>query len=298
MTRKSVKKRALEWLGYVILRFFGGLAGILPVPVLEKLGAAAGRLVFKLSKKHRLIALQSLNVCFGSEWNEEKRRAVAVGGFENIGKNMLLFLKLPSVSPETLVRDAKIVGEEHLKEAFRKGKGVLVLSAHFGNWELAAATMAARGYPVYEMVRHISNPRVNAYVMEIRNRNNVHSVLRARESTMEYVRLMRENKALILATDQNAADRGVPAKFFGVETPTFIGWITLARRTGAAALPGYCAYENGQFCIFFEKVLDISIEDNLQKTYRVNAERVNAIIEKYIRRYPEQWFWLHNRWRI
>lgn len=298
MKKKSAKRNFLEWAAYAALRFFGAMASLLPASWLKILGAGIGRLVFRLSEKHRNIALQGVNVCFGNERDEEERRRIALRGFESMGKNLLLFLKLPAVSRERLKADVTFVNEENLKDALARGKGVLLLSAHMGNWEYAGAAIAARGYPVVGVVQRISNPWVDSYVSNIRHQKGIPLVVRSRASTEDYVRVLNENKILILVTDQNAAHRGVPAKFFGVDTPTFVGWITLSRRTDAAVVPAFSAYENGRLCIFFEKPVDISEEENLQKTYIVNAERVNAIIEKYIRRYPEQWFWLHNRWRV
>lgn len=288
----------LEWIAYACLRVIGAMACILPDAAVKKWGMAVGSLVFRVSAKHRKIALRSLELCFGKEWNDEKIHAVALRCFQNMGKNLLLFLKLPAVKPERLIREVKLVNDNYLKEGLEKGKGVIVLSAHMGNWEYATAAMTSRSYPIVEVVRHISNPHVDAYISNIKQQKGLRLVVRSRETTIDYVRVLRENNILVLVTDQNAAHRGVPAKFFGMETPTFVGWITLARRTKAAVVPAFCAYENGSLCIFFEKPLDISIEGKLEETYKVNAERINAIIEKYIRRFPDQWFWLHNRWKV
>lgn len=296
--RKPFKKALLECIGYAFLRVIGALACLLPDAIVKKWGEGVGWLIFHVSKKHQRIALSSIALCFGQEWGDEKIYSTALKCFQNMGKNLLLFLKLPVAKPEKLIQQVKLVNVEHLKEALARGKGVIALSAHIGNWEYAGAAISALSYPVVGVVQRISNPWVDAYISNIRQQKGISLVLRSRESMMDYARALRENKILILVTDQNAAQRGVPAKFFGMETRTFVGWITLARRTKAAVVPVFCAYENGQLCIFFEKPLVLSIEENLEETYKVNAERVNFIIEKYIRRFPDQWFWLHNRWKV
>lgn len=295
---KSFKKKASDWIGYAFLRVIAVFVAALPDVVVERWGSGIGTFIFHVSKKHRKIALHSIQICFGKEWSDEKVRQVALRGFQNMGKNLLLFLKLPRVKSKELLKKVRFVNEEYLKEGLAKGKGVILVSAHMGNWEYAGAAISARAYPVVGVAQRISNPWVDSYVSSVRQQRGIELVVRSRAATADFVRVLSENKILILVTDQNAAQRGVSAKFFGVETSTFVGWITLARRTGAAVVPAFCAYENGELCIFFEKPLDISVEENSEKTYKVNAERVNGIIERYIRRFPEQWFWLHNRWRV
>lgn len=190
-----------------------------------------------------------------------------------------------------------IENQRLLDEALKPGKGILLLSAHLGDISLGVTRLAAAGYPVYVITRVLSNPYLYAYLNSIYAARRVTMIPRGEDSKDTYYRLLSENKILATAVDQHAQEKGVAISFLGKPAQAPCGWVMLARKSGARVLMCFCVKENDDHHrIIIEDPL-VSCTGDKEKDLYDNTVKVNTLIERYIYAYPEQWFWMHKRWR-
>lgn len=297
---RSFQKKTQDILGYLALFLFASVVKGLPEKRALSIGERLGSFASKLVPKYKKVVQDNLRKVFGDAWSEEVRQRVANRVFEFQGKNFVEFLLLSRFTEKQICEKIEIHNEHYLDGALGKGKGILLVSAHLGNWELGAAYFAAKGYPIREVVRPISNPFVEAFISNIKEKKGLNLLHRHAANTGEYLRCLRENKILVLATDQYSGPVGVLVPFLGHPSWTVCSYQILARRTGASVVPVFCVQENGgplRYSLFVEEPISLTFEGKRDQYLAHNARTVNQIIEKYIYKHPEQWFWMHQRWR-
>ncbi len=224
-----------------------------------------------------------------------------VGGFyEHLGLLTLEMIRLPRLSPEKLLQRCEFHGFEHVDQALRKGCGVLALSAHFGNWELGLAACARRGYPTHVIVKEIKGATANYGVQRLRAAHHV-GVFPRRSSIRQILQALRRNEPVGFVLDQNTtSDEGVFVKFFGRPACTMPGLAVLAKRTGSPVIP-LAFYRDADrrrhHIVAYPEVPLTSVDGNSDMEIRLNTQRFTHVLEELIRKHPEQWMWMHRRWR-
>jgi KDO2-lipid IV(A) lauroyltransferase len=291
-TRKQISSTLPYYLGYLPL---GGLVRWLPRQQALKLGAAVGDLLYRTMRRYRVVAQRNLTMAFG--WDAGKAEGVARQVFRNLGKTMVEFLRLPSMSPEELRRLCRLEGLEQVHAALAEGRGLLIISAHYGNWELFAARVAAEGIPLSVVARDADDPATNALINGIREGCG-YRVIPRQSAPRGVLEALRRNEVVVLLMDQNTVKGGEFVPFFGRLAATATGPALFALRTGACLIPAFVQRQPDDTHIgrTLAPVTPARSGDREQDVRALTAQ-LTVIIESQVRADPTQWFWIHDRWR-
>ena len=272
------------------------LARVLPLRSLQALGNAMGSLLFRLLKPRREIALANLERVFGDRYDRRERERIINFSVRNMAKTMLELLKAGWLSDEQLREFVQIRGEEHLRHAVEQGRGVVVITGHFGNWELLAATIGRLGYDLAVIARD-ANDQNTANIINRAREAAVAEVL-PRESVREMLRVLREGNILGILPDQHTERGGIWLPFMGHLACTAPGPATLAQRTGSPIVPAFARRtEDDRLDLYFLPPIEVPDTGDRQQDIRTATRLINDALSAEIMAHPEQWIWMHRRWR-
>jgi len=258
----------------------------------ERIGASLGRLLFRLSPKHRKRALSNLALAY-PEISKSERRALAVKVFEHFGRIAADFLWSEKRTPEVLLEGMECSGFEHVEQAVAGGKGTLILTGHFGNWERMLHLFAVKGYRGHVVARPIEDPVLQDEVWRLRELSGA-GLLSRGDAARAILKGLRSNLVVGLLPDQNSDESYLP--FFEMPAGTTIGPAVLAERTGAAFLPSFCfRLGPGKYRAEILPPLRPCADD--PNPAESMMRQFNESLESVTRRYPEQWLWFHDRWK-
>lgn len=257
----------------------------------ERAGEKLAMLVFKLSKKHRNRALSNLALAF-PEMPAEERLELAKRCFLHFGRVFADFLRSSARTDEEVISTCEIVNQEILDAELAKGKGIMLITGHFGNWERAAHRVVAAGYKVTVVARDANDSDLNQSVMRIREKQGI-AVLPRGKAARGILSVLKANEVIAILPDQNSGDIFIP--FFGKPAGTVTGPSSIAIKTGAPMVPLYCrrvgpAKYEARIYPPLEPVEGYEPVEALTRA-------INNSLEAAIRETPEQWLWFHNRWK-
>lgn len=280
-----------------ILKLMAFMVGHLPRSMLLAIGRFVGLLAFKLDKKRRGIAVDNIKRAFDRSMTDEVARDTAKGAFKNLGMTALEFVKLPWLKRDDLNGYVELAGKENLDRALKKGRGTIILTAHFGNWELMGVALALYGYPMDVVVRSSDSPVFEAFITWIRTQcGNI--VVPKHRSMRRLLTTLKNNGSAGILIDQNVAHvEGVFVDFFGIPACTNRGPAVLALASKATVLPTFMVREGACHRIIVGKEVELRDTGDKEGDALANTARMTAIVEDIIRKYPEQWFWVHRRWK-
>ncbi|MCX7993657.1 MAG: lysophospholipid acyltransferase family protein [Fimbriimonadales bacterium] len=295
MAQKSIWRKRIEGkLGGWGLRLAWGLFRTLPMGVAQRLGAGLGLLAYALSRRYRRVAIRNLQRAF-PDWSPAQARATARRVFRNFGVSMAEFFKAPSMTRAQIEQRLTVVGLEHLDAALREGKGVLLITGHFGNWELMARYLCMLGYPIAVIARDADDRGTTELITMLRERSGYRVFPRGNAARL-VLKALRANEVVGILPDQNAGD--VFVEFFGQKAGSVAGPAVFHLRTGAPLVPLFNVRLPGDYHrveilppMRFEPTGDAQAD-----TQRV-MQALHDVLENYVRRYPDQWLWLHDRWK-
>jgi KDO2-lipid IV(A) lauroyltransferase len=287
----------LEYAG--VLAAYGVLAA-LPLALAMRLAAAIAALVIRVDRRHQRIGLVNLRLAF-PERTLAERRAILLASYRNLGRMVAELAHLRHVTAAN-VRDVITIEDEdlwrQLPSALRTS-GILILTGHFGNWELFAHAHALLGYPVHLVHQTIKNPLIDAFVEHMRRRAGTRT-LRKHEAARGVLRAVREHGLMVLPLDQNASRRtGVFVDFFGRPASTNAGFARIVELTGVPVYPAFLVRDGTSprhRIVILPRVPFASMADR-DRTTREFTQRCTAVLETMIRRHPDHWLWTHKRWR-
>ncbi len=294
-------KRVKRWLkhnvGWVVLRIVIALINILPQRIMYGLANGLAGLAWILGVR-RQIVFDNLNRAFGREKDPHEIRAIAREAYRNIAKSICELLRVFKFSQEEINKIFTIQGREYLDAALARGKGVIGLSAHLGNFPLMGAKLVQEGYPCASFIYGASDARVVKLFFNIGRHLGIDLIPTSpsHASVRKSLKWLRKNKVLCIQADRDSP-QGVFVDFFGYPAATPIGPVVLAKRTGAAILPMFVVREMNRHRIIFGSPVELEVTGNKEKDILVNSAKFTKIIESYIRRYPEQWLWTYKRWK-
>ena len=257
-----------------------------------------GRIGYRLARGHRRIAIDNLATAFGKEKTREEISALAQEAFVNMAR-MIFEIGWSIRLPEHRFCDYfKISGLEHYQRAEAKAKGVLLLGAHFSNWELYPIVAHMARLPLRIVYRPLDAPFMNRFMKDLRTRFNA-GVISTRHGAMSRIyKSLRRGKAVGLLMDQGVDfDDGVFVDFFNRRAATNIGMAVLALKSEAPVVPLFLVRKAGGFHAEFGPELPLIKTGDRTKDIEANTQQYNDVIEAYARKYPDQWFWVHNRWK-
>lgn len=286
--------RSIEKSGAGAVTWLFRVLGMMPKK--QKLGQALGRLIYQVDGRHRRIALQNIGRAF-PETSPHDAQQLARRAFENLGQVPFEIGWSLNHHGHCLFRRFRIQGWEHIRRAYERGNGVLVLTAHFGNWELLTVIAARLGYKLSIVYRPLDFAPLERFIVKLRTRFGG-KLIPKKKSMRQVLRSLKQGEMAALLMDQNVDwYDGVFTDFFDHPACTNKGMALLALKTGAPVVPCFLAREeNGFVGVFLPAVPTIKTGDRF-KDIEQNTLLYNRTIEAMIRQYPAQWFWVHQRWK-
>jgi KDO2-lipid IV(A) lauroyltransferase len=262
-----------------------------------RLAEALGPLLFRLDAKHRRIAVANLERAFGSEKTPAEIVAIARGVFVNLVRIVLEIGWSLSLRRRDIPRYVRVSGLGHLQSAHSRGKGVLFLTAHIGNWELLPLFGGIRPVVVNVLYRPLDFRPLDRYFKRLRGRFGARLIPTA-HAARRILGALGRGEAVAVLMDQNVDwYEGVFVNFFGHRACTNKGLALIALKTGAPVVPVFLVRESRGFRVMFEPALRLIRTGDKRKDIEANTEQYNGMIEAFCRRFPDQWFWVHQRWK-
>ncbi|MFH1354678.1 MAG: lysophospholipid acyltransferase family protein [Candidatus Omnitrophota bacterium] len=299
MDKKKIRKSIGRFFGWIALMSCYWTLKIVPMRYTYAFAKGVSSLGYKLAVKHRRVALDNLSLAFGQDKPKQELEQIAKQCFEFMAKGgmeLLLFLE----SPQKLKDNVKIINQQYFDQALSRGKGVILVSAHFGNFPLLLARLSVEGYNVGVLLRVMRDRRVEKFFADRRKllkMRTIHSQPR-NVCVSNTIEALRNNEAVFLPLDQNFGSAGVYVDFFGKKAATATGPVIFARRTKAAIVPCFIIRQKDDtHQIVFEPPIELEEGKDKNDTITINIQKLTNIIESYIRRYPAEWGWIHRRWK-
>jgi KDO2-lipid IV(A) lauroyltransferase len=254
-------------------------------------------LFYHLGFKNRLITLHNLQRSF-PEKNLKEIIRIAKGVYRHFAIVAAEFFDMPYINKENIHKWVEIEGLENYQEAIARGKGVLSIVAHFGNWELMTIAVPICLKPMYIVYRPLDNPVIDNMVEYVRTMNG-NVLIPKGGSGKRVIELLKENQAIGILSDQNVAkSEGVFVDFFGRPACTGVGLAVMAMRSGAPVVPAFMARQkSGRYKFILKPAMEAVCTDDYEADLQVNTQRFTKIVEEIVREYPDQWFWFHQRWK-
>lgn len=281
---------------FVIEKFLRVL-GLLPRSWASRTGSSLGHMAILMDRKHRKIVYGNLSSAFGDTKTSAEIRLLARQVFENLGKLMFEIGWALRLERKQFERHFRLVGLSNLQAAFKKGKGVLALTAHVGNWELLTNIAAMTGYPLSIVVRPLDFGPLEAFFTAFRTRFGG-NLIPTKYSMRAVLRSLKKRHMVAMLLDQNVDwYDGVFVHFFGRLACTNKGMALLAMKTEAPVVPVFLVRDKLGFRAEFGPEIPLVKTGDKTKDIEMNTQQYNDVIETFIRRYPDQWFWVHQRWK-
>jgi len=272
---------------------------MLPRSAARAVGASLASLVASVAGKLTRTGHQNLALAFPNLTPAERQQTLATT-YRNLGWQLAEFCQMSKYTADFAQRKVmRYQGLENFTAAQAKGKGVLVLTGHLGAWELSSFVHSLLGRPMGMVIRRLDNPLVDTLVNNIRCQHG-NRVLHKDDFARGLISAMHKNEAVGILMDTNMTPpQGVFVPFFGIPACTASGLARVARKTGAAVVPGFLLWEpsENRYVLRFGEELQLQITADTEADAIANTALFTRTIESYIRQYPDQWLWLHRRWK-
>jgi KDO2-lipid IV(A) lauroyltransferase len=272
--------------------------GAIPRRAALAVGQVIAWVAFHCSRRLRRVAAWNLRLAW-PDLDEASRRQIVRGVFSNLGRLLAEFCQMPKLRPNTISRVVIYDGFENFAAAVQQGRGTLFLTAHFGAWELCPYAHALYGHPLKFVVRPIDNPLIDGLVNHYRTLSG-NEIIEKRNALKEILTTLKRGGAVGILIDQNTTrDAGVFVPFFGIPACTTTSLVTVALRADAAIVPGVLIWDHrlGKHRLRFEPPLELTRSGNPKQDVVDNTALCNRLLEGLVRKYPDQWLWVHRRWK-
>ena len=297
MLDKHKKRLIGRKIGFFFLKFFTWVTGGLPLWWSYFVGWVAGNIFYRFVARYRKTTLESLAVAFPHKPANERKK-IAKESMVVMMQGGLEFLYC--VRNHKIFDNVRIEGKQCLDEALKQNKGVIGVTAHFGNFPLMTAKFAKEGYVTNAIVRPMRDPEAGDFIFDLRTNFGIKTIFSYPRKVVvnDTIKALRNNELVLIQMDQNFGTGGVWVKFFRKLAATPVGPIVFALRTDAVLLPIFIVREGfGRHCIKILPPPELEKTENTDETVLLNAIKFSKIIENIIREYPVQWGWVHRRWK-
>ncbi len=274
------------------------ILGMLPRPLARAAGIGLARVVYLLHVRLRQVGMRNLALAF-PEKTEIQRARILRGEFASLGRQLAEVCHFPKYTRENVEQVVVYDGLENYERAHARGKGVLFLTAHFGGWELSAFTHSLHGHWMHVVSRAMDNVYLDRLIRQYRTMHGNQTV-----DKDDFVRgllaAMKAGEVVGILMDTNMTPpQGIFVDFFGIPACTASGLARIALRTDAAVVPTFTIWdaELGKYRLRFDPAVELVRTGDLEADIKANTQRFTSIIEEYVRKYPEQWLWVHRRWK-
>jgi Kdo2-lipid IVA lauroyltransferase/acyltransferase len=288
-------RRKIEYFAVLVLI---GAMGLLPRRPARRIGAAIGALAFLFVPRLRRVGYRNLQIAFPSLSGADYT-AILRAEYRSLGQQLAEFCQMRKYTPEGTRSFITYDGLNHYLAARDAGQGVLILTGHLGAWELSSFYHSLMGYPMSMVIRRLDNELVDRLVNDIRCRHG-NKVVHKDDFARGLISAMRQGETVGILMDTNMTPpQGVFVDFFGTPACTASGMARVALKTGAAVLPGFLLWEESsqRYVLRFGEPLRLIRSDDNDLDIVANTALFTRVLEDYIRQYPQQWLWLHRRWK-
>ena len=285
-------------LEYAIVWFFIKVVGLLPRPLARAKGITLALLVYLLHGKLRRVGMRNLALAFPQLARRERRRILR-GVFVSLGRQLAEVCLFPRYTLENVSNVVIYDGFENFERAFARGKGVLFLTGHMGGWELSAFTHSLHGHPLWIVMRSLDNPLVDRLLQSYRTMHGNRTVHKD-DFVRGLLAAMKAGEVVGILMDTNMTPpQGVFVDFFGIPAYTASGLARIALRADAAVVPTFTLWDSKlrKYRLRFDPAVELIRTDDNERDIVANTANFTKIIEDYVRHYPEQWLWVHRRWK-
>jgi KDO2-lipid IV(A) lauroyltransferase len=288
----------VEWLEFRAVWLLVQVFGLLPRPASRRLGALVGSVAYTILGHLRRTGERNLALAYPA-MDSGQRSGLLRKMYRNLGWQMAEFCQMPRYTRQNSAGFLRCEGLEHYLNAQAAGCGVLIVTGHLGAWELSSFYHSLMGYPMSMVIRRLDNARLDRYVNRIRclygNR-----VLHKDDFARGLIGAMRKGDTVGILMDTNMTPpQGVFVDYFGHQACTASGLARVAVKTGAAVLPGFMVWEEAAkaYVLRFGERLQLADTNDAEADVLRNTQLCTAAIEAWVRRYPDQWLWVHRRWK-
>ncbi len=272
--------------------------GTLPRPVARMLAYSLGMAAYSAIPKLRRVGLRNLDIAF-PQMTRKRKKQVLRRMFSGLGRQLVEFCRFPSYTPENVEAIAIYEGFENYDRARSTGKGVFFLTGHFGGWEVGSFATSVYGNPLRIVIRDLDNPKVNALVNRYRTLHG-NTLIDNRDFLRGLIGSVRGGETVGILMDTNMTPpQGVFVDYFGELACTASGMARIALRTGATVIPAFTIWDEvlRKYKIIFDSPLSLVRTGDDDADVLENTALFTKKLEDYARRYPEQWLWVHRRWK-
>jgi KDO2-lipid IV(A) lauroyltransferase len=291
MRRQRIKHRIEYWITYLT----GALARMIPYGLALALGSFLGWLAFDVLRIRRRVTLINLKNSLGAE--TDGLAAIGRRAYRNFGKSMVEYALFPSLDKNKIERMVEFEGAENFDQALRRGKGAVVVAGHFGSWELMGAATSQKGYPVDFLVGEQHNILVDNLMNEYRRSAGI-GIIKMGAAAKGVIRALKNNRFVAMLSDQDAGSDGTVVEFFGRPASTPKGPAAFALKMNAPIVMAFIIRESGRRQrIVIEKAIFGDKTSDKEEDIRNLTQAYTRVLEKYVRKYPDHWFWPHRRWK-
>lgn len=274
------------------------ILGLLPRPLSRAFAIAIAQVVYLLHFRLRQVGMRNLAMVFPEKSLAERRRILR-GVFTSLGRQLAELCQFPRYTPENVDQVVVYDGLENYQQAYAEGKGVLFLTAHFGAWELSAFTHSLHGHWLHVVMRPMDNEYLDRLLQSYRTMHGNKTV-----NKDDFVRgllaAMRAGETVGILMDTNMTPpQGIFVDFFGIPACTASGLARIALRTDAAVVPGFTIWDPAlkKYRLRFDPALELVRTGHLEADIAANTQMFTKVVEDYVRTYPDQWLWVHRRWK-
>jgi len=274
------------------------ILGLMPRPLSRAFAIGIAQVVYVLHFRLRQVGMRNLAMVF-PEKSEPERRRILRGVFTSLGRQLSELCQFPKYTPENVDEVVVYDGLENYERAYAQGKGVLFLTAHFGGWELSAFTHSLHGHWLHIVMRPMDNEYLDRLLQHYRTIHGNKTV-----NKDDFVRgllaAMKAGETVGILMDTNMTPpQGIFVDFFGIPACTASGLARIALRTDAAVVPGFTIWDPAlqRYRLRFDPALELTRTGHLEADIAANTQRFTKVIEDYVRKYPDQWLWVHRRWK-
>ncbi len=293
----TFRRRFSRFALLILIKGIAAVSRLLPLGIAVSLGGRLGFLLYYVLRRHRMASLINLKIAFGSQKTPLEATQIIKKSFVHLGKSLIEILMLPTLPPRKIDALVSWEGEEYLKNT--DGKGVILITGHIGNWELMGAAISRRGYPIHAIAAPLYNPRIDKLIINLRSLFGVKTISRGTpSSSRKILEVLRKKEILALLIDQDTRVDGVFVPFFNKKAYTPSGAAQLAVRTNAVTVMAFITrLSHNRHKITIEKPLMLFRTENKKNDIENNTALFTSHIERHICAIPEQWVWMHQRWK-
>jgi KDO2-lipid IV(A) lauroyltransferase len=287
-----------ETLEYWLVVAVARTLGLMPRMPARLLAEMLALLVYALMGRLRRVGVRNLEMAL-PDLPARARKKILRGVYRHLGWQLVEFCRMPRYTPENTRDWLRTEGLEHYLAARDRGKGVLIVTGHLGAWELSSFYHSLMGHPMGMVIRRLDNRRLDAFVNGIRCMHG-NTVLHKDDFGRGLLTAMRVGGTVGILMDTNMTPpQGAFVKFFGMEACTATGLAHVARKTGAAVLPGFMLWERAEqrYVLRFGPEIEVPCTDDAAADIVAATQLCTSAIEGWVQRYPDQWLWIHRRWK-